>query len=223
MGGPSSSGGGNDTDVSGNEAFITGGKTYSDKKRKGYKPPDYNPEKDDTEAKLDLFYNKASTEEQGGPLILKPLEGAFDAGSRKNREFFTDKVLGSKNYKGTTKEDFEKLSATQQEQMYDTYMSNRQSGATDAYGNKLSTRDNQGGGSYIDPNKSMAQPKVESQMDNTGVKSDLISAKGPTTAEMSEDENMIDVKRRGRKATMLTSDLDENKKATLSKKVLLGV
>lgn len=219
MGGPSK--GGNDTDVSGNEAFITGGKTYSEKKIKGYKPPDYDPEKDDTEAKLELFYNKAYAEEQGGPVILKPLEFAFDAGSKKNREFFTDKVLGSKNYKGTTKEDFKKLSATQQEQMYDTYMSNRQSGTTDAYGNKLSTRDNQGGGSYIDPNKSMAQPKVESQMDNTGVKSDLISAKGPTTAEMSEDQNMINVKRRGRKTTMLT-DKTENVQPTLSKKVLLG-
>ena len=72
--------------------------------------------------------------------------------------------------------------------------------------------------------KSIVQPKVESQMDNTGVKSKLIIADktSPTTTEMSEDERMIGVKRKGRKVTTLT-DINESKKPTLSKKVLLGV
>jgi len=69
--------------------------------------------------------------------------------------------------------------------------------------------------------KSVEQPKVAAQMDNSNVKSSSITAKGPTTAEISENQRMIDVKRRGRRVTTLT-DLDTNKKATLSKKVLLG-
>ena len=227
MGGPSSSGGGNDTDVSGAEAVATNYKytTASSKKiNKNKKPADYNPEKDDTAAKLDLFHNDPYTRDQGGPYMLRPLEFAFDAGSKKTREFFTDKVLESKRAKsniGYTKDEFSKLNRTNQEKVYDNYMSNRQSGATDAYGNRLSSRDNQGGGSYKDPNKVLSQPKAPSQMDNTGVKSNLISAKGPTSAEMSEDANMIDIKRRGRKTTMLT-DINKNEKTTLSKKVLLG-
>ena len=80
-----------------------------------------------------------------------------------------------------------------------------------------------GGNKGGDNQKSIEQPKTASQMDNTGVKSDLITADktSPTTAEMSEDENMIDIKRRGRKTTTLT-DKEENKKPTLSKKILLG-
>ena len=72
--------------------------------------------------------------------------------------------------------------------------------------------------------KSIEQPKVASQMDNTGVKSKMIIADktSPTTTEMTEDERMIGVKRQGRKVTTLT-DIDKSKKATLSKKVLLGI
>ena len=40
---------------------------------------------------------------------MQYLSGPLQAGSKKNREFFTDKVLGSKNYKGTTKEEFAKM------------------------------------------------------------------------------------------------------------------
>ena len=71
--------------------------------------------------------------------------------------------------------------------------------------------------------KSIVQPKVASQMDNTGVKSNMIIADktSPTNVEMTEDERMIGVKRKGRRTTMLT-DIREDKKATLSKKVLLG-
>jgi len=79
------------------------------------------------------------------------------------------------------------------------------------------------GGGGDNQDKSMEQPKVASQMDNTGVKSKLVVADktAPTTTEMTEDERMIGVKRKGRRVTTLT-DIDEKKKPTLSKKVLLG-
>jgi len=80
-----------------------------------------------------------------------------------------------------------------------------------------------------DPNpKSVEQPKVKSQMNNSEVKSDLITATGPTdiemanTTEMSEDEKLLARKRGKKTKTILTSVTGDNTAATLSKKTLLG-
>lgn len=221
MGSRGDSGGGNDNDVSGAEAVTFGGTTYSDKKRKGYKKADYNPEKDDTEAKMDLFYEQGATNIKNAaktPAVAF-LSGPLQAGSRKNREFFTDKVLGSKNFKGTTKDDFMNLSSTQQEDMYQDYMKGRQEGRTDAYGNEIS-QSTLGRRSQ----KSLEQPKAASQMDNTGVKSDLITADktAPTNVEMTDDELALARNKKGRKRTVLTSVTGDTSQATLSKKTLLG-
>ena len=77
--------------------------------------------------------------------------------------------------------------------------------------------------------KSTEQPKVASQMDNTEVKSKLITADktAPTTvemanAELTDDERKLKVKRGRKTKTVLTSITGDNTKATLSKKVLLG-
>jgi hypothetical protein len=78
---------------------------------------------------------------------------------------------------------------------------------------------------YKDSVKSKEQPKVASQMDNSGVKSDLIDADktAPTDIEMSEDEKLLRRKRGRKTKTVLTSVTGDNTKATLSKKTLLGV
>jgi len=224
MGGNSSGGqGGGRTDAGPNRTTAykagVGNITESGKKTRSYKSD-----------RDDAFRNRGATKIKKGvrtpsmlvnagvAILSKPLQ----AGSKATRDFFTDKVLGSKNFKNVSKTEFLSMDADKQEEMYGTYISNRQSGAADAYGNKISNRDNQGGGSYKDPNKVLNQPKVDSQMDNSGIKSDGITAKGPTTAEMSEDENMIDVKRRGRKVTTLTNLTGVEEKPTLTKKILLG-
>ena len=61
-------------------------------------------------------------------------------------------------------------------------------------------------------------------MDNTGVKSKMISADqtAPTDVEMTDDEYSVATKKRGRKRTVLTSATGDTTKATLSKKTLLG-
>ena len=166
---------------------------------------------------------KLKIEEQVGkvttPFVAKVLSGPLKAGSKVNRDFFTNKVLGSRNYKGTSKEDFEAMSVSQQEQIYGDYMKGRTSGRTDAYGNEISQstlgRREQ---------KSAEQPKVASQMDNTGVKSDLITADktAPTDVEMTDDEYAIATKKKGRRRTVLTSVTGDTTKPTLSKKVLLS-
>ena len=171
----------------------------------------------------------ASFDKRGGvkidqKKILPPsvaiFKGPFKKGSEVTRNFFTEKVLGSKNYKDTTKEDFANMSVSQQEQIYGEYMKGRQTGNTDAYGNKLRNDSSLGNRSR----KSKEQPKVASQMDNTGVKSDLITAdkSAPTNVEMTDDEYTVARNKKGRKRTVLTSVTGDTTKPTLSKKTLLG-
>jgi len=80
-----------------------------------------------------------------------------------------------------------------------------------------------------DNKKSIEQPKVASQMDNTEVKSDLITADktAPTTvemanAELTDDERMLKVKRGKKTKTVLTDLTGLKSKPTLSQKALLG-
>ena len=72
--------------------------------------------------------------------------------------------------------------------------------------------------------KSIEQPKVASQMDNSEVKSDLIIADktAPTDVEMTDDELLLKRKRGRKTKTVLTSVVGDTSKATLSKKTLLG-
>jgi hypothetical protein len=70
--------------------------------------------------------------------------------------------------------------------------------------------------------KSIEQPKVKSQMNNTDVKSDMITSEAPAVTEMTADEILLKNKRKGRKKTILTSVTGVDAYPTLSKKTLLG-
>ena len=87
--------------------------------------------------------------------------------------------------------------------------------------NRTSTLSNRDSGDNNNQ-KSIEQPKVKSQMSNTDVKSDMITAKAPAAAEMTADEILLKNKRKGRKSTVLTSVSGVDAYPTLSKKTLLG-
>ena len=72
--------------------------------------------------------------------------------------------------------------------------------------------------------KSVEQPKVKSQMDNTQIKSKEIVADkiAPEATEMTADEILLKNKKKGRKKTILTSVTGVDDYPTLSKKTLLG-
>ena len=82
----------------------------------------------------------------------------------------------------------------------------------------------------IETKKSIEQPKVKSQMDNTEVKSKNITAdktaptstEMPTETELTEDEKLIKRKRGRKTKTILSSVTGDNTKATLSRRTLLG-
>jgi hypothetical protein len=220
MGGPSGGQGGGRTDAGPNRTTATkigvGNINEKGKKTRSYKSD--NP---------DAFRNRGAEKIKKGvktPSVLinvgaKILSKPLQAGSKVTRDFYTDKVLGSKNFKGQTKTEFLSMSATDQEKQYKSYIDNRTSGRTDAYGNDIS-RDGRTG----ENKKSIEQPKVASQMDNTEVKSDLITADktAPTEVEMTQDEINVANKRGKKTKTILTSVVGDKSNATLSKKVLLG-
>jgi phage tail tape-measure protein len=89
--------------------------------------------------------------------------------------------------------------------------------------NPTSTLANRGGNDRPSQ-KSVEQPKVAAQMDNSDVKSDLVNADvtSPTYVEMNQEEDLLTRKKRGRKQTILTSVTGDTTKPQLSKKTLLG-
>ena len=176
----------------------------------GKKTPSYKSSNDDAfRNRGKKSVNKVKTP---ATMILGP---ALKAGTVVNRDFFTDKVLGSKNYKGTTKQDFDKMTARQQDDMYSSYMSGRQSGKTDAYGNTLS-----GGNDNNTPAPTILKKTAGGQ---------TIQTTAPTEAELSQsaaaDAEAYDLrktKKKGRSMTILTSSKGLDDKYTLGKPSLLG-
>lgn len=177
-------------------------------------------EKDDTAAKMDLFENDPYTKKQGGPIILRPLEFAFDAGAKKTREYFTGKVLTSKRAKqniGYTNEEFSKLSRTKQEEVYKGYLAGRLSNTTDAMGNRLPQRRD--------------DKRIVTQVQKAAVAQ---APSGPTTSEVSQstsayggeptdEQKALRIKKRGRRQTILTKPTGlGGSEPLIIKKKLLG-
>lgn len=201
MGGHSS--GGSDNNVSGNEAVYTGGTTYSSKKTKTV-----NQEIADQ--------NAANRESRKG-LIEKIYDNSLLGR-------VTNAVSNSKFVQDTN---FDRRMKFAKEKGLDTSKFSREfvlskgfKRQLDGYGYSKQSVDMRDENSS---QKSIEQPKVASQMDNTNVKSDMITAKGPTTAEMSSDEILLANKKKGRKDTILTSVTGVTDYPTLGKKKLLGV
>lgn len=206
-----------DSGASGSDAgFENSVKQNQNKKNKftNYTKDVTNPN-DDTEAKASLFEEQGATNIKNSKVKTVGtaiLEGALKEGSRVNRRYFKDEVLGKGAFKDTSVKDFERKTVTEQEKIYKDYFDNRMSGKTDNYGRP------------IDNSKSVEQPRVASQMDNSDVKSTMITADktSPTDIEFTQDQSALETKKRGRKRTILTSVTGDTSNVTLSKKTLLG-
>jgi hypothetical protein len=112
-----------------------------------------NLKQDKIEEKLEKFrqLNSRTRQFQNFASKFSPIAMfASKFGPLNTRDFFTDKVLGSKNFADMTKEKFANLSEEDKEDMFDSYMEGRMSGATDAYGNRINTG-NDGGGQQVVP------------------------------------------------------------------------
>ena len=175
-------------------------------------------EKDDTAAKMSLFREQGATNIKNMKFQTPTtaiLSGPLQAGSRVTRDYFTGEVLGKGANKGTTKQDFERMSRTAQESMYKGYITGRSSGKTDAYGNPVPQGDN--GGAIGTSGQVVQAPTVTS----------------PTEAEVSQSaatdadqDNILLRKRRtkarGRSLTIATTPTGATGSLTLGRPSLLG-
>ena len=186
----------------------------------------------DTSKYRDLRLNRFY---QGGevktPIIsLKPFEKVLKKGSVKTRKFFADpentNLLGTNKkisvldagkfkYKGKvlTRSEFESMSAAQQEATYKTYLSERQSGMIDAYGNP---------GSATRGGRDDAPPILQKKV----VGGQTLITEAPTATEIAEEKesekyDARKTKKRGRRRTIFQQGT--SKDFTLSKPILLGV
>jgi len=191
MGGPSSGGG----DVSGAEAVTTGGTTYSDRKKK-----DVN--------KLIEERNKSIGENIKEKTVPGNIATKLEDKHNYKRRLAYAKKVG-----------IDIRDKSESWVLSDSFKNELDKKGYDDYNKGLLS------GDVGQDQKSDEQPKVASQMDNTGIKSDMITADktSPTTVEMaqlSEEERLKKIRRKGRRATVLTNDMQEE--PTLSKKALLS-
>ena len=176
-------------------------------------------EKDDTEAKKSLFREQGAIKIKEGAntpslavnAAVGILSGPLQAGSRLNRDYFTNTVLGTGGYKNISQKDFQRKTLTEQNRIYKDYMDKRLSGETDARGNKLNKSER----------NSAVQPRVATQMD--AVKP-TTTPSGPTDVEVGQTyaDAALERKKKGRRSTVLTSITGDTSTPKLSKKVLLG-
>ena len=160
------------------------------------------------------------TTEKFPPPTFTILSGPLQAGSKITRDFFTDKVLGSKNFKGTSKSDFISMSVSQQESIYGDYIKSRLSGKTDAYGNPM------GGGNDNQP--SMIKKNIGGKIVSVAPTKAEVSQSEAVNATSEEDSIYLRKKKtkaKGRSQTILTSSkgVATDEGLTLGKKSLLGI
>ena len=207
-----------------------------------YTKQNLNPS-DDTAAKTNLFINKGAINTKNtlkGP-VLSVASPFFEKGSIKTRTYFLDDVLTSTKAKkniGYTQDEFKKLSSTKQEEVYKSYLDNRMSGATDAFGNvsagyskekvvhtnkdgtkvfkDVIIKSGNGGGD----NQARANVVTEKNVGGTTI----LTTEGKVAEEKAEAEeyDARKTKKRGRRRTILTSQTGASGNLVLGKPSLLG-
>ena len=197
--GSAGSSGSNDTDVSGAEMVATNYKytTASSKKRKGYKPADYDIEKDDS------FYEPPKKKNILEKIVDNSIltNNPFSKKSEEvNRKFFEEKVKPAGKSKYNT---------------YEDYIKARGRGEVDAYGREITQRDDGGNN----------QPAQETIVKKNIGGSEVQTTQEKLDEEKDNEYDVRKVKKKGRSKNILTSSKGVTQLSddySLSKKSLLG-
>ena len=197
--GSAGSSGSNDTDVSGAEMVATNYKytTASSKKRKGYKPADYDIEKDDS------FYEPPKKKNILEKIVDNSIltNNPFSKKSEEvNRKFFEEKVKPAGKSKYNT---------------YEDYIKARGRGEVDAYGREITQRDDGGNN----------QPAQETIVKKNIGGSEVQTTQEKLDEEKDNEYDVRKVKKKGRSKNILTSSKGVTKVSddySLGKKSLLG-
>ena len=158
-------------------------------------------------------------------ILLSGASKLLRGGYKYDLDYFTEKVLDSKNAKkniGYTKEEFAALSPVKQDEVAKNFRTRRNQGLTDAYGNP---KIGGGGGGNNNNNTQMASGVVT----NTGTvaaptNAEVAQAQSTNATTMSSDEILLANKKKGRKDTIMTSASGLGESNILNtKKKTLGV
>ena len=142
-----------------------------------------NLKQDKIEEKLEKFRNLNSKTRQFQNFAQKfsPIaKFASMFGPLNNRDFFTDKVLGSKNFSDMTRDQFADLTEDEKEDMFGDYMSGRMSGATDAYGNPTNQDNGNGNNNVLSMQQLLAQQQAAA---NSAAANSAAASNVPTTTQ----------------------------------------
>lgn len=158
-----------------------------------------------------------------GAAILKALSEPLQRNSKRTRDFFTNKVLtdprGKKNF-GYTKDEFQKLSMSKQNEIYSNYITTRRDNQTDGYGTVVREGN--------DRNSDNQNKPILDNNANAG--NNLTQPITPTNAEvtqassttMSADEILLANNKKGRKQTILNNPDGLGSSTTNTTKKTLG-
>jgi hypothetical protein len=195
----------------------------------------YGTKKDAEQTRLENFQqgtiNKTKETVAKAPVLAaKILSPIAVYGADVNSKFFTDKVLTSSKAKkniGYTQSEFAALTADQQNKVFSKYMSGRQSGQLDAYGNLTPGDGGNDGNNTIAQVTKTAPTEAEVSQATTAEVSQATTAEAAAaeTAKTTEANRLLKIKKKGRSQSIMTGSKGVTKTSTdysLGKKSLLG-
>jgi hypothetical protein len=197
----------------------------------------YGTKKDAEQTRLENFQQGAinrtkETVAKAPVLAAKILSPIAVYGADVNSKFFTDKVLTSSKAKkniGYTQSEFAALTADQQNKVFSKYMSGRQSGQLDAYGN-LTPGDGGNDGNNTIAQVTKTAPTTAEVTKTAPTEAEVSQATTTTaaaaeTAKTTEANRLLKIKKKGRSQSIITGSKGVTKTSTdysLGKKSLLG-
>ena len=190
----------------------------------------YGTKKDAEQTRLENFQkstiNKTKDSIKKSPFApVKLLSPIAVYGTDVTSKFFTDKVLTSSKAKkniGYTQSEFAALAEDQQNKVFSKYMSGRQSGQLDAYGNLTPGDGGNDGNNTIGQVTKTAPTTAEVSQATTA---EAAGATAAETAKTTEANRLLKIKKKGRSQSIISGSQGVTKTSpnySLGKPSLLG-
>jgi len=194
--------GGGGADASGNSDKQKKRTTITKKEAERFRKSKEKTRKAVSKSKLDNYEIPKSDAPGAVGFVLNATQKGRQKSFEYNRDYFQENVAGKGDFEDTFED-------------YERYITGRGSGELDAMGRQINTGGGGGGIETANQVGTTAKDAQQAAVDNAPT--------GPTNVEMpteeTEDQRLVNIKRKGRRATILNVPEEE---LTLSKKVLLG-
>jgi len=196
--------GGGGADASGNADKQKKSTTITKQDAKKYRRSKEKTRKSVSKSKLDNYEIPKSDAPGMLGMALNVTQKARQKSFEKNRDYFQENVAGKGDFDDTFED-------------YQRYITGRGSGELDAMGRQINRGGGDGGNQGIElANQSgtMAADAQQAAVDD--------APDGPTSVEMTEEQKIVNRKKRGRRSTILNNPQGLDDDVSLDKKYLLG-